>query len=368
MQVDLTVAATSEAAQWEGWGTALKPGHEAIVVARKPLIGTVAENVLEHGTGALNIDACRIAHAGNADLQTALAKNPGRDDKVTSDTYGSDRPQQSVNPDGRWPANVLLSHLEDCEQVGVISVESNGHHPVARGKGGLSTDGHGGQDHLHERRSAGETVESWSCAPGCPIALLDAQSGMSTSSQGTKRGGGRMAESEWRMRDSQRAPGFGDTGGASRFFYCAKTSRAERNAGLEGFEEIEAGNFEDDSYEWKTDGRGNPRKAPIRKANHHPTVKPINLMRWLCRLVTPPGGVILDPFGGSGTTKIAAELEGFECIVIEREAEYCRIAEARCRFWARHLGRDVKQVLDRRASATTKQRRRPRQSRDEDGS
>jgi site-specific DNA-methyltransferase (adenine-specific) len=140
--------------------------------------------------------------------------------------------------------------------------------------------------------------------------------------------------------------GYGDTGGASRFFYVAKASSAERNAGLEGFEERV-------SYRHNHDGRdmANPRNAMgdaerrrvergepgIRPSrNVHPTVKPIALMRWLVRLITPPGGVVLDPFAGSGTTGIAAVLEGFEFVGMEREAEYVAIAEARIAWWAKH--------------------------------
>jgi site-specific DNA-methyltransferase (adenine-specific) len=115
----------------------------------------------------------------------------------------------------------------------------------------------------------------------------------------------------------------GDSGGASRFFYCAKTSRAEREAGLEGFD---------------------------LRTNHHPTVKPINLMGWLTRLVTPPGGLILDPFLGSGSTGCAAVLEGFDFLGIEGEPEYVAIAEARIAFWAQHEGREVKDVLKDKVS------------------
>ncbi len=144
----------------------------------------------------------------------------------------------------------------------------------------------------------------------------------------------------------------GDSGGASRFFYCAKTSRAERNAGLEGFEakqirRLSGGEFGHNSavgadgevYETESSKAGGPSR------NHHPTVKPINLMRWLARLVTPPGGTCLDPFLGSGSTGCAAVLEGFDFIGIEREAEYIAIAEARIAFWAQHEGREVEDVL-----------------------
>jgi site-specific DNA-methyltransferase (adenine-specific) len=142
------------------------------------------------------------------------------------------------------------------------------------------------------------------------------------------------------------APGresIGDSGGASRFFYCAKTSRGERNAGLEGFEKKPVG-FKNSSGRGLSSREGD-QYAERPAANVHPTVKPINLMRWLVRLVTPPGGLCFDPFLGSGSTGCAAILEGFDFIGIEREAEYIAIAEARIAFWAEHVGREVDEVL-----------------------
>lgn len=110
----ITAPATEAAREWSGWGTALKPAHEPIVVARKPLDGTVAANVLAHGTGAINVDGCRVKHASTADLDASKAKNPGRADLVSSDVYGAGRPQQSINESGRWPPNIILSHAPEC--------------------------------------------------------------------------------------------------------------------------------------------------------------------------------------------------------------------------------------------------------------
>jgi DNA modification methylase len=261
---------------WEGWGTALKPAHEPIAMARKPFAGTVAGNMDEHGTGAVNVAGCRIEHADAADLATSQAKNPGRDDLVTSDVYGAGRPQQRVNVEGRWPANVVL----DEEAAAMLDEQSGtrarGNHPAMRS---------GRED---------EKVYG---------------SGWSSGTNGDRRST--------------------EAGGASRFFYCAKAGRSERNAGLEGFEtkpllwssgEQSPGTFQ---------AEGTERAAK----NPHPTVKPIALMRWLCRLVTPPGGTVLDPFTGSGTTGCAAALEDFEFVGFEREAEYVAIAEARIAHW-----------------------------------
>ena len=129
--------------------------------------------------------------------------------------------------------------------------------------------------------------------------------------------------------------GYGDSGSAARFFYCAKASKADRDEGCEELPEVECGMMEDDAYPIKT-GSGNLRETQRR--NHHPTVKPTALMRYLCRLVTPPGGTVLDPFMGSGSTGKAAMLEGFDFIGIEREAEYVAIAEARIAEAQRQLG------------------------------
>lgn len=218
---------------WKGWGTALKPALEPITVARKPLVGTVAENVLAHGTGAINVDGCRV---GTDDMS-------GQWDREWNDNsgeLGSRYPQAGrvaakTVPLGRWPANLI----------------------------------HDGSDEV--------------------TGLL---------------------------------------GDAARFFYCPKASKADRDEGCGGMEEREAAD-----YDHRPSGdfaeRMNRQRPDVVRRNHHPTVKPADLMRYLCRLVTPPGGIVLDPFTGSGSTGKAAVLEGFEFIGIEREAEYVALARAR---------------------------------------
>jgi len=207
--LDITAAATEAAQQWEGWGTALKPAYEPIILARKPLSGTVVQNIVEHGTGALNIDGCRV------DAETGRPLRVG-DYKATDNNVYAGRMDGSLaggskaqgeTTQGRWPANLI----------------------------------HDGSDEV---------------LAGFPA------------------------------------------GSAARFFYCAKASKAERNAGLDGHT----------------------------TKNCHPTVKPVALMRYLVRLVTPPGGLVLDPFFGSGSTGIACELEGFDCTGIELSEEYAALA------------------------------------------
>lgn len=265
---------------WEGWGTALKPAHEPIVVARKPLVGTVAANVLAFGTGAINIDGCRVPHASAGDLEESLAKNPGRTDTVSSSVYGADRPQQSVNLNGRWPANVIH---DGSDEVIALFPDSDG---------------------------AGGSVPN--------VRITGYGDGIGT------------GKSEY--FGGPRAPFESGSGSAARFFYCPKASRADRNQGLDGRDApaVASGATMRDceNADWKA-----------RNDNHHPTVKPTDLIRYLLRLVTPTGGLSLDPFMGSGTTGVAAILEGFDFVGIETEREYFEIAQRRI-AWAISRYRD----------------------------
>jgi DNA modification methylase len=319
----VTAPATTDAERWQGWGTALKPAHEPIVVARKPLIGTVAGNVLAHGTGALNIDGCRIE--GAPELRGRDA--PGNLPNGNGMTHGAMERAPYEVPSGRWPANVVLSHSEGCRLVGSRPVGSNGHFPAARGASGYgsavedsSGGGLRGQDGLVERHLRGEFQEVWECVSGCPVGLLDEQSGTLQSGEGNVRqasGADRNGNTSAAYGAESRPAGsemvsYGDRGGASRFFYCAKASTAERNAGLRDFDPEHVVTLEGG------DVGGTPQSRQAPKRNRHPTVKPIELMRWLVRLVTPPGGVVLDPFCGSGSTGCAAVLEGFRFVGMER--------------------------------------------------
>jgi site-specific DNA-methyltransferase (adenine-specific) len=251
--VDAGDPITPEASKWQGWGTALKPAFEPIVVARKPLIGTVAANVLEHGTGALNIDACRIDTNGEqiSTPQSDPHKRGATAGEYAISTRDTDRMHaaqaasiERTNTLGRWPANIAL----DATAASMLDEQS------------------------------GERASS-------PFKAT-------TDGAQTDRQHVSFADLEYSGR------GYTDTGGASRFFYTAKASRHDRNAG--GLAD-----------------------------NTHPTVKPTELMRWLIRLVTPPGGIILDPFGGSGSTGLAARAENTRCILIEREPEYLQIIRDR---------------------------------------
>lgn len=304
---------------WQGWNTGLKPAQEPIVLARKPLSeSTAVGNVLAHGTGAVNVDACRIEHRSQADMDESVGKNrhadygtaPGR-----NRVYGDYSTVESKNYDGaqgRYPSNVILTHTSECQLVGQKSVKSDSHHPATRPSGGIGSTGHGGQSGLVERSPGTETVEDWECKTGCPVAEVDAQSGVSKSSGGNGVGYGRSGGvygAGGKQGVAQNAGGLGDIGGASRFFFTTEASFV---------------------YSAKAGAKERP---VVTRADgetvRHVSVKPLKVMRWLVRLLTPPGGTILDPFAGSGTTVEAAMLEGFESIGIEKEADYVDLIQVR---------------------------------------
>lgn len=311
---------------WQGWNTSLKPAQEPIVLARKPLAErTAARNVLEHGTGALNIDATRIAHRSSADLAESTAKNQHADygsSPYANQVYGDQSMLDRLNYQadaGRHPANVLLTHSPGCVQDGVTQVRGSGHHPARRGPGGIGSTGHQGQDDLVERHLDQEVVEQWQCAPGCPVAELDAQSGITKSTGGSGVGYG-LTGPTYGDGTGQKVPGgnaggTGDVGGASRFFLTTAAA-IEDDPGF--FYSAKAKTKERPTY-LDEDG----------KRVQHVSVKPLAVMRWLVRMVTPPGGVVLDPFAGSGTTLEAAMLEGFDSIGIEQHGPYIPLIEQR---------------------------------------
>lgn len=245
---ELTEPGTEAAKQWQGWGTALKPAFEPIVVGRKPLQGTVAANVLAHGTGALNINACRI-EAGQ-DYRDKCASVVGLDSNRNGSAYGewTGIREDSASPAGRWPTNVVID-----EHTAASIDEQSG------------------------TRSSGHFPKGQNTQPGAPSGSMG--SGWSNS-----------VAPERSL----------DGGGASRFF---PTFRYEAKAPTE--------------------------ERPMANGVAHPTVKPLDLMRWLVRLVTPPGGVVLEPFAGSGTTAEACVHEHRTCIAIEREPDYIELIKAR---------------------------------------
>jgi DNA modification methylase len=277
---------TKESEGWQGWGTALKPAHEPMVLARKPIVGTVANNVLTYGVGGLNIDATRV---GYQEGEVDFTKQQNQTATATVKMGGA-KPGDSIQmfkENGRFPANVI--HDGSDEVVALFpNTKSGAIKPYVRNKENINVD------------------------------FL----------QGTN--------------EVERSFDYGDSGSAARFFYCAKASKKDRNEGLDDFAGKEIG----------AKGNGLARKCATcnasviegcecldrtfvnpTRANHHPTVKPTDLMRYLCRLITPPAGIVLDPFMGSGSTGKAAILEGFDFIGIDQSAEYVEIAKARIE-WA----------------------------------
>ena len=260
--VDVTVAGSEEAAAWEGWGTALKPALEPITMARKPFKGTVADNVLEHGTGGLNIDASRVGDFV-----------PTQPSALTwGENYG-DRKEMSVptpTAPGRFPANVLHDGSEEVV----------GHFPNSKASKGV-TKGRGFQTAYVNGEDPGHRIAS---------------------------------------------EGYGDEGSSARFFYVPKANKRDRDEGLTG-PEVDAGCMagNTNAETLRVD------KVPQRK-NIHPTVKPTDLMAYLVRMVTPEGGVVLDPFMGSGSTGKAAVREGFDFQGIDLSEEFVAIAHARIAF------------------------------------
>jgi site-specific DNA-methyltransferase (adenine-specific) len=272
------VELSPDAAKWQGWGTALKPAHEPMVLARKPVVGTVANNVLTYGVGGLNIDGSRVGTDGGSKggsrpsthLSPSGAFNTGHDiDKLDA---------------GRFPANFI--HDGSDEVVALF--------PDTRARGNKNSKDNGKEYNATSYEFGG-------------------------------------FESGWA----------GDSGSAARFFYCAKASKRDRNEGLDGFEvkETQGGGGrplakygEDEESQRLKNAASAFGAVKAARANTHPTVKPTSLMQYLVRLVTPPNGVVLDPFMGSGSTGKACAYEGFDFIGIEQSAEYVEIAQARIDF------------------------------------
>jgi hypothetical protein len=258
----VTAPATDDAVRWQGWGTALKPAHEPIVLARKLMAGTVAATVLAHGAGALNIGACRVGQSKR--VNPAAGNKPGGASLHMS-AIGMPQDVAARETFGRWPANVVLTHQPLVDETGNIIGDACDH----------------------------------GCVAGCPVADMDAQSGTrEAGAHPAKRAGvgyhgGASGTTGERIE-------LGD-GGASRFFpvfrYEAKAPSSERPRGVDG--------------------------------TAHATVKPLALMRWLTRLATQPGGLVCDPFLGSGTTAEACIIEGFRCVGVELDPVHLELITAR---------------------------------------
>jgi site-specific DNA-methyltransferase (adenine-specific) len=282
------VELSPDAVKWQGWGTALKPAHEPMVLARKPLEGTVANNVLTHGTGGLNIDGTRVVADGE------------NFDNLKSRPIGKLNTRRNGETDEEFDARVG----ESPEQLAALAkLKELGRFPA---------------NFIHDGSDE--------------VVALFPDTGSAKAARNGPRGGKVLHDGGW----DKSLEGFwpADTGGsAARFFYCAKASKRDRNEGLDGFEKVVTGSFEGNADISNARKIGDqPSKPNLPRANHHPTVKPTSLMQYLIRLVTPPNGIVLDPFMGSGSTGKACAYEGFDFIGIEQSAEYVAIAQARIDF------------------------------------
>jgi DNA modification methylase len=386
----LTKSTTEEAKKWDGWGTALKPAWEPVLCFRKPMTEeTIAANIARYETGGMNIDASRVKHASPEDfakhkaMVDAIKSRGGsmaNSWKNSSDLSGAN----DVKEGGRWPANAVMTHADGCKKVGTQKVDA----PVInRFNDGMKPFG-GGAGHEYTSVQTGdaegkEEVAVYECVEGCPVLALDAQSGVLKSVLLAPQhdGGGLERRGPGGFRQGttgvQKEYG-GDSGGASRFFaqfepeapfyYSAKASRAERNAVLlrnqpkvktkdrkkvvfyrlkEGVENEEIvlllQEILGEDYDPETtsiEGTILERTLPASLlenfeidnemgGNDHPTVKPLALMKFLVRLVTPKGGIVLDPYCGSGTTCLAATEEGMMYTGIEKDEHFHEIAHKR---------------------------------------
>ena len=274
---------------WAGWFSSLKPSYEPIIVARKPVDGSIVDNVLEYGVGGINIDECRVPLELGYEQKTTLRKSRQDGNVFDNSSCGFKSESNTVasaNPSGRFPSNVIHDGSEE-----VVEMFPN--------RKGASSQNNYSNGHIYRGQSLQESK---------------------TSLNGYR---------EW----------YNDDGSAARFFYCAKASKQDRDEGLDLFEEKKVygddmqwgyGNTEDDNF--------GDRVANVKRRNTHPTVKPSSLMRYLVRLVTPKGGVVLDPFNGSGSTGKACMLENrernknYKYIGIELTNEYLPISKARIEY------------------------------------
>jgi len=318
--VQKTKPATAEAEKWDGWGTALKPSMEMWYLVRKPLDKgmSIARNVLAHDTGGLNIDGSRVGNGHD--------RSSGGNSGSTAIWSDGDRPTVKRPTGGRWPGNFMMSHSPECVMVGEKEVKNKNDRPNSAGKASkqppsaISFGCENKQKSLtmHSDADGMETVEDWQCVESCPVHLMGQQSGVSSARPSKAARAGKIDGNEqignmFGVGNSKVRTFIDDSGTASRyfrqfeastvsdydpFFYCSKPSPSERKKGLE-------------------------------EKNSHPTVKSIKLMTYLINLITPPNGLVLDCFMGSGSMGVAAVQAGYHFIGIELEEEYFLLAKER---------------------------------------
>lgn len=295
-EFDVTAPSTDLAKQWEGWGTALKPAYEPIIVGRKPTDGTLVDNIIEYGVGGLNIDECRVHTEDKLVHGGVLRKNTGDDREGKALGMFQDGTENTFtqNPKGRFPANVVLDGSE----------EATSGFPVRETQNGSITKRYKMNNQVYGDYGYCNTWDAYK-----------------------------------------------DSGSASRYYYCAKASKKDRDEGLDEFEEKRKAGYGYD-LGYLNAGEGMFKERQTLKRNTHPTVKPTELMQYLVRLVSPKGATILDPFMGSGSTGKACMIENternadYKFIGIEMTEEYLPIADARIRYWVdREIEEEVKEDI-----------------------
>jgi DNA modification methylase len=315
VEIPITKPETEEANLWNGWKShGIKPAYEPIIVAIKPNDGSYAENALKHGVSGLNIDAARIKtkESGNRKHKGKIYENVADGYKRPNKSCFTHKTDWEMNKEGRYPANIIFSHHPECVLKGVKKVKS--HNPDNKVLESRINNIYGRDPNrmlTDYAKNGKETVDDYDCHEDCPVKMLDDQGKKSGShSAGSKQ----EKQDKWSYDlDNSDCYGsgtlngggerYGDEGGASRFFYCAKASKNERNIGCDLIK------------------------------NDHPTVKPIKIMEYLCKLTsTPTGGIVFDPFMGSGSTGIACINTGRDFIGIEKEPEYFEIAKSRIEY------------------------------------
>jgi site-specific DNA-methyltransferase (adenine-specific) len=277
--------ASDEGKKWEGYNSFLKGAREDWFLVRKPLEGTVAANIMKWGVGALNIDGCRIA------TDETLTRKLGKTTTSESGWKSVNRSEIAGSEDGRYPANVVLSHHDDCVECGAVALRPSSSSTTGN-EPSRSTHYVFGQFPPRKAWTPYNDVKiRYACVPECPVRQLDDQGGHSRSRRGRPRKSKKPGDGYGMTHTGAE---YDDAGGPSRFFFVAKPTRKEKG-----------------------------------EASAHQTVKPIELMRYLTRMVTPSGGAVLDPFFGTGTTGIACREEGFDCLGVELKEKWAEVAERR---------------------------------------
>ena len=345
-QAWVTAPATDAAATWEGYGSALKPAYEPCLIARKPRRATLAQTAVLHGSGALWIDGARVGIASDEDAPhfrrgTAGPKFNGKYNN--GKVYQGNEEDYVASPGGRWPANLALVHDERCRYVGTRDVKGTDHGTAqGGGSGGLWKPGNGSPvSPGYSNEDGTETVDAWVCVEGCPVLEIGRQH--RDTGNGYRTNPSSQAGSKFHANKGTSIRGVDDTGTAARFFYqavpdrtliyCGKSSPAERSAGLDEFPDQAAG-----AMKGRNDGSFGDT-GPVVAKNPHPTVKPIDVARYIATLLLPPelyrdDAVLLIPFAGVMSEAIGALWAGWRNIqACEREEEYVMLGRARIAWW-----------------------------------